>query len=109
MLRLVSLTAASESHFPVRNTVIPEESFVAPSIDLGQIDTDSSGMTVQLTGKGYPGITVRWTSGITLCTYYRLPTTYYLLPTTCNRKNKITEFVALGQFTPGEIGLFDDL
>ena len=35
---------------PVRNTVIPEESFVARSIHIGQIDTDSYGMTVHLTG-----------------------------------------------------------
>ena len=53
MILLACLTAASESLFPVRNTVIPEESFVAPSIHLGQIDTDSFGMTVHLVGLGH--------------------------------------------------------
>ena len=33
--------------------VIPKESFVAPSRDVGQIDTDSFGMTESLTGRGY--------------------------------------------------------
>ena len=39
--------------------VIPKESFVARSIDVGQFDTDSFGMTEFLTGKRYPEIVVR--------------------------------------------------
>ena len=61
-----------ESFHPARGTVIlrqaqdrfPQESFVAPSIDIGQIDTDSFGMTEFLTGKGKPDLAVRQASGI---------------------------------------------
>ena len=36
--------------------VIPQESFVARSIDVGQLETDSSGMTEFLTGQGAAGL-----------------------------------------------------
>ena len=46
--------------------VIPKESFVARSIDVGQFDTDSFGMTEFLTGLGQPDITISPTRSITV-------------------------------------------
>ena len=58
-----------DSFHPARGIVIlrqaqdrfPQESFVAPSIHVGQLETDSCGMTEFLTGKRQPDIAVRQT------------------------------------------------
>ena len=46
------LTGKGALDIAVRNSVIPKEPFVAPSIHVGQIHTDSFGMTVHLVGLG---------------------------------------------------------
>ena len=52
MILLVYLAAASENPFPVRNSVIPEESVSNGPRCLDRATKDSSGMTVHLVALG---------------------------------------------------------